>query len=56
MFENGARLKPIAATEASDCAGLAESLRYNLASGDLVLVQVTGALSSAIKVAFAETR
>ena len=56
VFENGARLKPVAATEAKDCAGLAKSLRYDLAPGDLVLVQVTGAVSSTINVAFTETR
>ena len=56
VFENGMRLKPIAATEAKDCKGLAESMRYDLAPGDLVLVQVTGAPSSTINVAFTESR
>ena len=56
VFENGARLKPIASTRVRDCAGLAKSMRFDLAPGDLVLVQVTGAPSSTIKVAFTETR
>jgi len=35
-------------------SGVFESVRYDLAPGDLVLVQVTNASTSSIKVAFEE--
>lgn len=54
VFENGMRLTPIASTEAKDCRGVRKSMRFALASGDLVLVQVSGALTPSIKVAFEE--
>ena len=53
VFENGARLKPIASTGAPGCAGVRRSARYRLAPGDLVLVEVSGAADPSIKLAFA---
>jgi hypothetical protein len=54
VFENGARLKAIGPASARHCPGVVESVRYELAPGDLVLVEVTNASRSSIKVAFAE--
>jgi len=54
VFENGIRLNAIGYTSASNCPGVFESLRYNLAPGDLVLVQITNATTNSIKVAFEE--
>ena len=56
LFENGARLKPIAATDAPGCAGVRRSVRYRLAPGDLVLIELSGARKASIKLAFAEAR
>jgi len=54
VFENGARLKRIAQTSAQNCRGIGRSARFDLAPGDLVLVELTGAPNKSIKVAFAE--
>jgi hypothetical protein len=54
VFENGMRLAPVASSEAKDCQGVRKSERFALAPGDLVLVQVSGVLTSSIKVAFEE--
>lgn len=56
VFENGERLKAIGRVIGRDCPGIGESVRYELAPGDLVLVEVTGAPIRSIKVAFAEAR
>ena len=53
VFENGARLKATGFTSAKHCPGVFESMRFELAPGDLVLVEVTNASRSSIKVAFA---
>jgi hypothetical protein len=53
-FENGVRLKPKAFTGAKDCAGVRKSVRYQLAPGNLVLIQLSGATKDSIKAAFAE--
>ena len=57
-FENGMRLKPLDSARAQNCPGVAQSAHYQLAPGDLVLVEVINAPQSTIKVAFdqAETR
>jgi hypothetical protein len=54
VFENGARLKRVAQTSAENCRGIRRSARFDLAPGDLVLVELTGAAKNLIKVAFAE--
>jgi hypothetical protein len=54
VFENGVRLKAIGYTSANNCPGVFESVRYDLAPGDLVLVQLTNASTNSIKVAFEE--
>ena len=54
VFENGVRLKPTSSTGAKDCAGVRRSVRFQLAPGDLVLIQLSGARKDSIKVAFAE--
>ena len=54
VFENGMRLTPVASSEAKDCRGVRKSMRFALAPGDLVLVQVSGAPEPSIKVAFEE--
>jgi hypothetical protein len=54
VFENGARLKATGSTSAKHCPGVFESVRYELAPGDLVLVEVTNVSRNSIKVAFAE--
>jgi hypothetical protein len=54
VFENGARLKPIASTGAPGCAGVRLSARYRLAPGDLVLIELRGAAKASIKLAFVE--
>jgi hypothetical protein len=52
VFENGARLKPTASARMENCSGVASTARFDLAPGDLVLVEVTGAKHDTIKVAF----
>jgi hypothetical protein len=54
VSENGMRLKAVATSEAKDCRGVRKSERFALAPGDLVLVQISGALEPSIKVAFEE--
>lgn len=54
VFENGTRLSFVGASEAKDCDGVRKSARFALASGDLVLVQISGASQPSIKVAFEE--
>lgn len=54
VFENGVRLKPTSATGAKTCAGVRKSVRFRLAPGDLVLIQLSDATKDSIKVAFAE--
>ena len=56
VFENGVRLKKRAVTGAPNCPGVAESERYELAPGDLVLVELSDAASNSIKVAFAQAK
>ena len=54
VFENGARLAAVASSEAPDCGEVRRSERFALAPGDLVLVQISGAPTPSIKVAFAQ--
>ncbi len=54
VFENGVRLKSASSTGAKDCPGVRRSVRYRLAPGDLVLIQLSDATKDSIKVAFAE--
>ena len=54
VFENGARMKLVAQMRAENCPGIVRSARFDLAPGDLVLVELTGASKKSIKVAFAE--
>ena len=54
VFENGVRLRSTGFTSAKNCPGVFESERFELAEGDLVLVQITNASSNTIKVAFAQ--
>ena len=54
VFENGARIRPSAFARAPDCPGARLSARYQLAPGDLVLVQIADAAQPTIKAAFAE--
>lgn len=54
VFENGVRLKSTSSTGAKGCAGVRKSVRFALAPGDLVLIQLSGATTDSIKVAFAE--
>ncbi len=56
VLENGTRLKAIDQVSGKDCPGIGEAVRFDLAPGDLVLVEVIGALTRTIKVAFAESR
>ena len=56
VFENGVRLKKRAATGAPTCQGVAESERFELAPGDLVLVELSDATTNSIKVAFARAK
>ena len=53
-FENGVRLQSASSTDAKGCAGVRKSVRFRLAPGDLVLIQISGATTDSIKVAFAE--
>jgi hypothetical protein len=52
VFENGARIEPQARASAPNCENAVASARYALQTGDLVLVQISGAASKSIKVAF----
>lgn len=54
VFENGMRVPKVAASEVTDCRSVRKSVRYRLAPGDLVLVQISGAAQPSIKVAFEE--
>jgi hypothetical protein len=56
VFENGARLKSAAYTSANNCPDVRTSVRFALAPGDLVLVELTNAAKNSIKVAFAEAQ
>ena len=56
VFENGTRLKMRVDTRADDCPGVHSSSRFDLAPGDLVLVEISNASVSSIKVAFAEAK
>ncbi len=56
VFENGARLKKRAAIGAPNCPGVVESERFELAPGDLVLVELSDAATNSIKVAFARAK
>lgn len=51
VFENGMRIRPLA-VKRTDCPDARVSARYALQTGDLVLVQVSNAAASSIKVAF----
>ena len=51
VFENGMRIKPSALMRAPKCNDARVSGRYALQTGDLVLVQISNAASSSIKVA-----
>jgi hypothetical protein len=52
VFENGVRIKPIVLASAPKCDDARVSGRYALGAGNLVLVQISNAVSNAIKVAF----
>lgn len=54
VFENGTRLPAVGSSEARGCDGVRKSMRFALAPGDLVLVQISGASQPSIKVAFEE--
>jgi hypothetical protein len=54
VFENGARLKFTSSTGAKGCAGVRKSVRFKLAPGNLVLIQLSGATKDSIKVAFTD--
>ncbi len=54
VFENGVRLKEMDSMSGKDCPGIGRSVRFELAPGDLVLVEVSGAPGKSIKAAFAE--
>ena len=54
VFENGTRMKPLATSLAPNCPDARMSARYDLATGDLVLVEVINSLKPTIKVAFDE--
>ncbi len=54
VFENGARLAAVATSEAPNCRDVRRSERFALAPGDLVLVQISGARTPSMKVAFAQ--
>ncbi len=54
VFENGVRLKSMSSTDAKGCGGVRKSVRFQLAPGDLVLIQLSDAAKNSIKVAFAE--
>ena len=56
VFENGTRLKITVATSATDCPGVRTSARFDLAPGDLVLVEISNASVPIIKAAFAEAQ
>lgn len=56
VFENGARLKAVGVAIGKNCPGIGKSVRFELAPGDLVLVEVSDAPTRSIKVAFAEAR
>jgi hypothetical protein len=56
VFENGVRLRPTAYTSAKDCPGVRESVLFELAPGDLVLVQISNAAKNSIKAALAEAQ
>ncbi len=56
VFENGTRLKPVGRVSGKSCPGIRESVRFDLAPGNLVLVEVIGAPTRTIKVALAEAR
>jgi hypothetical protein len=51
VFENGMRIKPVAFARAPDCEDARVSARFALQTGDLVLVQISNAASTSIKVA-----
>ncbi len=53
VFENGTRIKALATSNAPHCEDARVSARYDLGTGDLVLVQVTDVATTTIKVAFA---
>jgi hypothetical protein len=54
VFENGMRLKALATSQAPECPDARMSVRFDLAAGDLVLVEVINAHKPSIKVAFDE--
>jgi len=54
VFENGMRIKPSDFTRSQNCPGVAQSARFQLAPGDLVLVEVINSVTPTIKVAFQE--
>ncbi len=56
VFENGTRIKPAAMVAAPQCAEAALSARYALQTGDLVLVQISGASAASIKIGFSLTK
>ena len=54
VFENGTRLQPKGRTSAKNCPDVRESVRFELAPGDLVLVEIMNASTNSIEVAFAQ--
>jgi hypothetical protein len=56
VFENGVRLKTVDSTISKTCLGVLKSVRFELAPGALVLVEISNAPNNLIKVAFAQAR
>jgi hypothetical protein len=56
VFENGRRISPVAESRAPNCKDAAVSDRFDLAPGDLVLLQISNAAALNIKAAFAEAQ
>jgi hypothetical protein len=53
VFENGVRLKSVAFTGQKDCPGVRKSVRFDLAPGAPVTIQVSNSAKDSIKVAIA---
>jgi hypothetical protein len=52
VFENGMRLKSTAFTGAKDCPNVRKSVRFDLAPGAPVTIQISNSAKDSIKVAF----
>jgi hypothetical protein len=53
VFENGVRLKPAAFTGQDDCPGVRKSVRFDLAPGAPVTIQISNSAKDVIKLAIA---